>query len=200
MSDQYAEMFAVVSSYLGDSKEGDFTRALAGSIRFRETIKGKTYENGQLHSFEGRPAFQDEYGTTYWYKNGAPHRDGGLPAIMFKNGSMCWYTDGNLDRADDLPASVGYNNGVLIRCRWYRNGVPHRDGNLPSVITQQGYEFHQEGKLHREDGNPAFVRFHANCVHRKWCVRGEIIDEDFISHEEWQEEGESFQLSGQRVW
>jgi hypothetical protein len=200
MFNQHAEMFSVVSSYLGDSKEGDLTRALAGGIRFRETIKGKTYENGQLHSFEGKPAFQDEYGTSYWYKHGAPHRDGGLPAIIFTNGSMCWYTDGNLDRAGDLPASIGYKDGVLVKCRWYRNGVPHRDGNLPSVITQREYKFHQGGSLHREDGNPASVRFLLNCVHRQWCVRGEIIDEDFISYEDWQEEGEHFQLNEQRVW
>ena len=197
---QHDEMFAMISSYLGDSKEGDLTRDLSKNIRFRETINGKTYENGLLHSFEGKPTFQDEHGTFYWYKDGDLHRDGDLPAIMFSNGSLRFYKNGGLHRNGDKPACVSYVDGVIIKCSWWRNGICHRDGNLPSVLSTAEYQFHQEGDLHREDGHPAIVSFYNDRVERQWFSRGELIDEDTITHEEYNEDGESFSLEDVNVW
>lgn len=58
---------------------------------------------------------------------------------------------------DDMPASQRYDHGFKVR-KWFRNGYPHRDGGLPSEISDDGsMRYFVNGKLHRTDG-PAVIK------------------------------------------
>ena len=58
---------------------------------------------------------------------------------------------------------------------YYKNGVLHRDGDLPAVISARGdLEYWKKGKRHRDNG-PAIIRkdgvcsWYKNGVHLETC-------------------------------
>ena len=88
-----------------------------------------TYLNGELHSYNDKPALINSYGAQYWYKEGKLHREDG-PAIIRLN----------IDQA------------------WYMGDIKHREGG-PAIICPNGYQaWYKEGKLHRDAlNNSSFV-------------------------------------------
>ena len=45
-----------------------------------------------------------------------------------------WYRDGRPHRDGNLPAIVYYKNGDVTDALWYANGVAHRDNDLPAAV------------------------------------------------------------------
>ena len=64
-----------------------------------------------------------------------------------------WYRNGVLHRDDDLPA-VDYKNGVQI---WYQNGKKHRNGDKPAKIGLGDQEWYINNKRHRDNDLPACI-------------------------------------------
>jgi antitoxin component YwqK of YwqJK toxin-antitoxin module len=64
------------------------------------------------------------------------------------NGTKWWYKNGILHRDGDLP-SVEFVNGTKW---WYKDGKPHREKG-PAVDREDNYrQWYNNGLLHREDG------------------------------------------------
>lgn len=123
-----------------------------------------------------------------------------LPAIVGTDFRE-WWVNGKLHRLDKdadgnvLPAAYGkwlisnlqykcakklnsYVNDMLSYKRdmdstksWWKNGQPHRDGDGPAIIYNNGgQEWWKNGKLHRQDDQPAI-----DCQDLKvWAVNGRI--------------------------
>ena len=54
--------------------------------------------------------------------------------------------------------------------QWRRNGVLHRDGDLPATINRhEDREWWQNGRLHRAGDRPAVVLSYGR---REWCRHG----------------------------
>jgi antitoxin component YwqK of YwqJK toxin-antitoxin module len=45
-----------------------------------------------------------------------------------------WYKNGLAHRDNDLPAKIEYKEGQKIRCQWCVNGKWHRSDDLPAII------------------------------------------------------------------
>ena len=63
---------------------------------------------------------------------------------------------------------------------YYKNGVLHRDGDLPAVISARGdLEYYKNGRRHRDNG-PAVIRkngvcsWYKNGVHLKTCQKTRV--------------------------
>jgi len=65
-----------------------------------------------------------------------------------------------LNSDNDEPALIIYRNGECIK-KWYKDGVLHRDNNMPAVIDSLGYKsFYSNGKFISNNNNsPGFSRF-----------------------------------------
>ncbi len=61
------------------------------------------------------------------------HREDG-PAIIYNNETTYWWKDGLIHRDGDLPA-VERADGHK---EWWKNGQRHRDGHLPAIIYANG--------------------------------------------------------------
>ena len=164
-------VFAEIASFLGNRPEGDLLRKYCGNATVRDDIKGSTYRNGVLHSYDDKPA-EIRYGRfAVWYKNGKLHRDCDLPAyidLKHPKTYLKWYKNGKIHRDGDKPAvienskrkgqigdvSVSRENIIEI---WYKNGSMHRDNDLPAYIDGNTQKWCQNGLLHREGDLPAFI-------------------------------------------
>lgn len=72
---------------------------------------------------------------------------------------------------DDPNAEVFRDeNGMVSQVVWRCGGIPHREGNLPAVLTvaKDGYiigqEFYREGKRHRDGDQPAVIGYHPDAT------------------------------------
>ena len=69
-----------------------------------------------------------------------------------------WYRYGLLHRDADLPASIDHDKGLR---KWFRDGKLHRDNDLPAWIYRSNADNHQEwyrnGVLHRDSDLPAYI-------------------------------------------
>ena len=78
---------------------------------------------------------------------------GNLPAVIWVTGDQEWYKNGLRHRDGDLPAVAAASNQ-----EWWVNGKRHRDVDLPAVIiiddTQQWYVNNQR---HRMGDLPAII-------------------------------------------
>lgn len=72
--------------------------------------------------------------------------------------------NGNLHR-NDGPALILHNGDSI----WYKNGVVHRDGDLPAATTSIGQFWYKEGKYHRDGDKPAIVYKSGN---KQWYTKG----------------------------
>jgi len=71
------------------------------------------------------------------------------------DGIQCWMREGMPHRDGDLPALIEADGS---QC-WFKDGAPHRDGDLPASITADGSrEWWKDGKLHRDNDLPADIR------------------------------------------
>lgn len=86
-------------------------------------------------------------GVKYYRLNGVLHNETG-PAIQYPNNNVDYY-----------------------RCEHYRNGIRHRDGNLPAVYDERGLSvYFVNGVLHREVG-PAVTLQDGSMY---WCINGKL--------------------------
>ena len=54
---------------------------------------------------------------------------------------------------------------------WYKNGLRHRDNDLPAVIMSNGHQYwYKNGLLHRDNDLPAFITANGN---QCWFKNGE---------------------------
>lgn len=82
------------------------------------------------------------------------------------NGNTTWFKNGLKHRDDDLPA-IEWLNGTR---EWYKNGLRHRDTDNPSVIWSYGtIEWYKNGKRHRDNDMPAVI--HADGS-KEWYTNG----------------------------
>jgi hypothetical protein len=118
-------------------------------------------ENGELYvrdgtTIIGRKVIDND--TTKYYRADKLHRDDG-PALIVKSAN-------------------GYSKEV-----YYKDGVCHREGDLPASITNYSYgitvtEYFVDGKLHRKNG-PACITNAANVVLREaYVFNGEYHRDD----------------------
>jgi len=71
-------------------------------------------------------------------------------------GDHNWYKNGLRHRDNDLPATIT-SEGDL---HWYRNGLCHRDNDLPAEIYESGSQYwFRNGLCHRDNDLPAVIRF-----------------------------------------
>ena len=83
------------------------------------------------------------------------------------NRTVTWYKEGLKHRDGDLPAVVWYSG----RREWYKNGLLHRDGDLPAIVWSDGsQQWYKEGKIHRDGDLPAIVLSNGDQV---WFKDGE---------------------------
>lgn len=68
---------------------------------------------------------------------------------ILEDGTKEYYRNGLLHRDNDLPA-VECAHGTKF---WFKNGKLHRDNNLPAMEYYDGdKEWYKDGQPHREDG------------------------------------------------
>ena len=74
--------------------------------------------------------------------------------IEYPNGNKFWFKNGIIHRDNDLPA-VEFAIGTK---EWYKNGKIHRDNDLPAVEFLNGDKYwFQNGNFHRDNDLPAIV-------------------------------------------
>ena len=127
------------------------------------------------------------------------HRDGDLPAVISARGDLEYWKNGRRHR-DNGPARARIIKSSTIKgwsrriteqyltvinmeyvkeywgiTEYYKNGVLHRDGDLPAVISARGdLEYWKNGRRHRDNG-PAIIRkdgvcsWYKNGVHLVTC-------------------------------
>ena len=70
------------------------------------------------------------------------------------NGDQIWYKNGLCHRDNDLPAVI-LSDGHQI---WYKNDVRHRDNDLPAEISISGTQkWYRNGLIHRDNDMPAIL-------------------------------------------
>lgn len=122
------EIHAIMASYAGNSKAGDWFRTLAGDAEDWNTVtdeKGakRTQKNGLLHSRNGQPAVIEADGSRWWYRDGKLHRDNDQPAVILADGSLWWCRDNEWHRDNDKPAVMDAADGYR---HWYRDGIEYK--------------------------------------------------------------------------
>ena len=84
-----------------------------------------------------------------------------------KYGNQYWYKNGLRHRDNDLPAVITVNGYRS----WYKNGRQHRDNDLPAIIFPNGHQYwYKNGLLHRDNDLPAFITANGN---QCWFKNGE---------------------------
>jgi len=62
-------------------------------------------------------------------------------------GTMYWFKNGLYHRDNDLPAII-YNTGTMY---WFKNNKPHRDNNKPAIIWSNGdMDWYKNGEFIKE--------------------------------------------------
>ena len=57
--------------------------------------------------------------------------------VEFCNSARCWYKNGVFHRDNDMPAII-YASGAKI---WYKNGEMHRDNDMPAATYADGSKY-----------------------------------------------------------
>lgn len=84
--------------------------------------------------------------------NSVQHSINDVPLIMLD--AQHWYRNGVLHRDNDLPAIINKH----VSKAWCKNGVFHRDNDLPALVFDNGScEWYKNGKIHRDNDLPAIV-------------------------------------------
>jgi hypothetical protein len=161
------------------------TRTTHSRCDTQDAIIKEWYVGDQRHRDDGRPAVVTPIRTEYWAR-GRLHRDV-LPAICGPF-EWCWFTHGLCHRLDgpakiytyvrryvdkdDDPTELGYELHINddADLKWYRDGVLHRDGDLPAVMLNYGaMGWFDHGRLHRGGDLPAII----DGPRREWWDAGE---------------------------
>ena len=79
-----------------------------------------------------------------------------------------WYNKNGLKHRDnDLPAVI-YSNGSK---GWYINGLMHRENDLPAMIGNGEEYWYKNGKMHRDNDLPALIRENGTRLYFKYGIR-----------------------------
>ena len=69
-------------------------------------------------------------------------------------GDQKWYKNGLLHRDNDLPTVIESNGDQF----WYQHNLLHRDNDLPAIILNDGTQYwYQHNLLHRDNDLPAVI-------------------------------------------
>jgi hypothetical protein len=153
----------------------------------------ETWDNeGLLHSFDDKPSlgydYQPESLKLIWTEHGKVYRQG-KPAVVFMAPEKQYWVynnDENLHSFDDTPASI-YASPTKdkVEISWMRNGVLHRENNLPALIVHREYDeteitssqttsieenYYVDGERHRGGSLPAYCRD----KEKVWFVHGNL--------------------------
>lgn len=128
-----------------------------------------TFVNGLLHSVNDEPASnwrlwmadREDCQERRWYRNGLLHRDGDKPAMIYRD-KLSWLTNGQY-RNDHRP-STATPREITWQLRTHVNGHPdgvlHRMGDLPAVITNEVVKWMKFGRGHKRDNDlPGMIWF-----------------------------------------
>ena len=90
---------------------------------------------------------------TEWFLNGKLNSFLDLPASEYlTGGTKFWFKNGLRHRDNDLPAYEHYDGTKM----WHRNGLRHRDNDLPATVWWDGTKhWFKNGKQHRDNDLPA---------------------------------------------
>jgi hypothetical protein len=107
---------------------------------------------------------------------GSPVQDGpfwdGGGHITRRLPMTMWMRNGVLHRDNDLPAVEWAGD---VRLEWWRNGRRHRDGGRPAVVTHprigNAMAWYVDGRLHRDDDLPAIEYSGGG---KRWVVHGQF--------------------------
>ena len=129
------------------------------------------FKDYKLHRDNDLPAIIRANGTKMWYYEGKKHRENNLPAII-DGDSMEWYYEDKLHRYDNDQPAVMINRPKhgAFRYEWFKNGLLHRDNDLPAIIDHIGNkEWYYNGVLHRDNDLPAVITYNG---YKAWYVNG----------------------------
>lgn len=90
----------------------------------------------------------------------------------------CYNSNGELNSKYDLPAMIFAINNKY----WYKDGIRHRDGNLPACECEDGKFWYKDGRRHRDDGLPACEWVDGT---REWYKNGKHYRDDGLPAIEW---------------
>lgn len=105
-------------------------------------------DDGQLHSFDDKPASVYSDGSKFWFKNGKIHRDNDKPAVITCRGIKYWYKDGFFHRINGKPAII-YK--ASKRKRYFINGSELTDKQIKLLKKINSCELKQLPWLLNED-------------------------------------------------
>ena len=84
--------------------------------------------------------------------------------VYYSDYWIAWYKDGLLHRDNDLPAKI-YRHYK----EWYKNGKKHRD-NKPAIEYKKDKRWYRNGELHRDNDLPAVIYSNGG---KEWYKNGE---------------------------
>jgi hypothetical protein len=154
---------------------------------------------GELHSINDEPAYYSTQILYYdfvkiWFFNGKVHRhnnfgdDENFPTIIYEaNGTNTykWYKDGLLHRENDLPSAIYNNNYCKI---WHKYGKRHREADpdqkdLPAFINLDGLQEWWVNGYHHRDDDYNPVIIRDNIFYYKNDISYEYNNNDIMIYE-----------------
>lgn len=116
------------------------------------------------------------------------------------NNLMLTIKNNKLNSIDDKPSLVNLD---LNRFVWHKNGLLHRDNDLPAVIENEGREWYQNDLLHRDNDLPAIEKtngdkewYQNGLFHRDNDLPAIISSNKGFTIEEWYQNGKCHRNNG----
>ena len=121
--------------------------------------------NGNLHTFADPCKLCCQNGIDIlhiWFKDNKIHRDNDLPAVIHHRIGKedIWNVKITMDDEPIFKDILKYFPKYFVFNEinmWFKNGLPHRDNDSPSIIKPNWKEWRQNGLLHRDNDMPALV-------------------------------------------
>jgi len=135
---------------------------LPAVIKINDATIHKWYYNGRPYRENNWPTevlIEGTYRCELWHSyelsdehDKVLHREDGPARIIYNEQSTLqeWFIDGAHHREDDRPAVIVTFNGVIIKMKWYQNGLKHRE-NGPAVKKYIIDEWFEEWWLNGEE-------------------------------------------------
>jgi hypothetical protein len=117
-----------------------------------ELAPAVTWAPGMIHPTGGYDDINaDDHGTTRYLLDGDLHREDG-PALTLIDGTEEWYWEGVRHREGDEPSVISSTGET----EYHQFGLLHRDNDKPAVLHPDGtFEHWVRGKRHRDGDRPA---------------------------------------------
>lgn len=107
-----------------------------------------------------------------------------------------WWKNGLKHRDGDLPAVV-WSDGDE---EWWVNGKRHRENDLPAVCWNTVKEWWKNGRCHRDGDLPAVIKTYPDTVRprREWLKNGSYHRENDLPAIEWEDGMDEWYWNGER--